>query len=106
MQNQKLTIGRTSNKSLAEILAEESFEPMTYLKENRDWIIRKILEYNSRSQLVDAMHAIKDAVQDCSDSVEADEKVEDIAMLRNFDRAAFNERNQQVLRDRKRTHLS
>lgn len=76
---------------------------MNYLKENRDWIIRKILEYNSRAQLVDAMHAIKAAVENCSDSVEADDKVEEIAMLRNFDRGAFVERNQQILRERKRT---
>jgi len=103
MKNQKLTIGRTSTKSLAEILAEENFEAMNYLKENRNWIIRKILEYNTRDQLVDAMHAIKDAVQNCSDSVEADDKVEEIAMLRNFDRGAFVERNQQILRERKRT---
>lgn len=79
---------------------EEIFEPMSYLKENRDWIIREIMKYNSRSQLIDCMTAVKEAVLQCSDIDEAEEKVTDIAMLRNFDIREFEEANMRRVRER------
>lgn len=84
---------------------KEEFEPMTYLKENRDWIIREILKYNSKEQLKDCMTAIKEAVLECRDEDEAEEKVRDTAMLRNFDIRDFWDSNDRKIRERKRVVL-
>lgn len=79
---------------------EEEFEPMSYLKENRDWIIREIMKYNSRSQLAGVMTAIKESVLECRDENEADDAVDRIAKLHNFDIREFEEENMRRVRER------
>lgn len=96
-----LTIKRVAGKREV-----KDFNPAEYLKESRDWIIREILKYNSRSQLKAAMYAVMDAVQDCDTDLEADEKVLDIAMLMNFNRGDAYESALQRHNNLKRTVLS
>lgn len=93
------SIGRVSNTKIED---SREFNYMSYLKDNRNWIIEKILEFNSRSQLVACMEAIKVAVQDCYCDNEADEIVLDVAMLSNFDRKQFTQDNHDALQERKR----
>ena len=80
MKKQTLTIGRVKSENKV----EETFSPMEWLVSGREWVIERILESNKRSELVEVMTAVKEAVLLCKTEDEALVAMDDAILTTTF----------------------